>query len=98
MLPNAVKYVVPPTEFLGIYNMGNDNVGTLAKAWSKYKSLKVKDHDEKGSSIKATMWYPIFAAMVNVLLIVFLIGIIFFKAVKWKEYGLPQVLSMIVAL
>jgi protoporphyrinogen oxidase len=107
MLPNAVKFAVPPTEFLGTYNMGEDNVGKLAKDWFNYKSLKVQNHPKrdpkKGAvktddSIAATEWYPVFSAMVNVLLLMGLIGMIFLHAVRWKEYGLPQLLGLVLAL
>jgi hypothetical protein len=98
MLPNAVKYAVPPTEFLGTYNMGGDSVKKLAKDWFNYKSRKVKDHNKKDAHIGATEWYSIFAAMVNILLIMGLIGMIFLDAIKWKEYGLPQLLGLVVLL
>ena len=98
LLPNAVKYAVPPTEFLGTYNMGGDSVKKLAKDWFNYKSQKVKDHNKKDAQIGATEWYPIFAAMVNILLIMGLIGMVFLNAIKWKEYGLPQLLGLVVLL
>jgi protoporphyrinogen oxidase len=96
MLSNAVKYAVPPSEFLGTYNMGGDSVDNLAKNWFNYKSRKVKDHNKKNIPIAAVEWYPTFAAMVNVLLIMGVIGIVFLGGIKWKEYGLPQLLSLVV--
>jgi protoporphyrinogen oxidase len=98
MLPNAIKYAVPPTEFLGTYNMGGDSVKKLAKDWFNYKSQKVKDHNKKDARIGATEWYPIFAAMVNILLLMSLIGMIFLNAIRWKEYGLPQLLGLVLLL
>ena len=99
MLPNAIKYAVPPTEFLGTYNMGGDSVRKLAKDWFNYKSQKVKDHNnKKDAHINATEWYPIFAAMVNILLIMSIVGLIFLHAIKWDEYGLPQLLGLVVLL
>jgi protoporphyrinogen oxidase len=94
MLPNAVKFAVPPTEFLGMYNMGGDSVGRLAKDWFNYKSLKVKDHNKKDARIMATEWYPVFVALVNILFIMGLIGVVFLGAVKRKDYGLPQLLGV----
>ena len=98
MLPNAVKYAVPPTEFLGTYNMGGDSVRKLAKDWFNYKSQKVKDHNQKDARIGATEWYPIFATMVNIVFIMGLIGIVFLNIIKWKEYGLPQLLGLVLLL
>jgi len=96
MLPNAVKFAVPPTEFLGTYNMGGDSVGKLAKDWFNYKSQKVKEHNSKDAKIAATEWYPVFVALVNLLFIMGLIGTLLLGAIKRKEYGLPQLLSMAV--
>jgi protoporphyrinogen oxidase len=98
LLPNAVKYAVPPAEFLGTYNMGGDSVGSLAKDWFNYKSRKVKDHNKKEAGIGVAGWYPIFAAIVNVLLVMGLIGMAFLNAIRWKEYGLPQLLGLILIL
>jgi hypothetical protein len=98
LLPNSVKYAVPPAEFLGIYNMGGDSVGKLAKDWFNYKSLKVvKGHSKKDAKILAVEWYPIFAAIVNVLFLLGLIAIILLNAIRWKEYGFPQLMGRILA-
>ena len=98
MLPNAVKFAVPPTEFLGMYNMNKENVDKLAKDWFNYKTQKVQDHKKKPASMWETEWYPIFSALVNVLLIMGLIGIVFLNALPWKEYGLPQLLGVVLVL
>jgi protoporphyrinogen oxidase len=100
MLPNALKYAVPPTEFLGIYNMGGDSVGKLAKEWFNYKSQRVRQQDKKKrrDSIAAIDWFPIFGTMANILLLMGLIGVVFLGAIRWKEYGLVQLLAVILAL
>ena len=98
LLPNAVKYAVPPTEFLGMYNMGGDSVGSVAKDWFNYKSRQVQKHDKKKKqpdSIAATEWFPVFGTMANILLVMGLIGVIFLGAVRWKDYGVPQVLAVV---
>jgi protoporphyrinogen oxidase len=94
MLPNAVKFAVPPAEFLGTYNMGGDSVGKLAKDWFNYKSQKVKDHNKKDAKIVATEWYPVLAALVNLIFLMGLIGMVVLGAIKKKEYGLPQLLGV----
>jgi len=98
MLPNAVKFAVPPTEFLGTYNMGGDSVGKLAKDWFNYKSQKVKDHNKKDAKIAATEWYPVFVALVNLVFLMGLIGVVVLGAIKKKEYGLPQLLVIALLL
>jgi protoporphyrinogen oxidase len=98
MLPNAVKFAVPPTEFLGTYNMGADSVRKLAKDWFNYKSRKVWQHNKKNKDeIAATEWFPVFGSMANLLLILGIIGVIFVGAIRWKEYGIPQLLAIILA-
>jgi hypothetical protein len=94
MLPNAVKFAVPPVEFLGTYNMGGDSVGKLAKDWFNYKSQKVKDHNKKGATIVATEWYPVFVSLVNLAFLMGFVGMLVLGAVKKKEYGLPQLLAV----
>jgi protoporphyrinogen oxidase len=98
MLPNAVKFAVPPTEFLGTYNMGGDSVGKLAKDWFNYKSQKVKDHNKKDAKIAATEWYPVFVTLVNLVFVMGLIGMLVLGAIKRKEYGLPQLLGIALLL
>ena len=99
MLPNAVKYFVPPTEFLGEYNMGKDSVDKLAKDWFNYKTRKVQQHDKKKrNEIAATEWFPVFGAIANILLVMGLIGVALLGAINRKEYGLPQLLTIILAL
>jgi protoporphyrinogen oxidase len=98
MLPNAVKFAVPPTEFLGTYNMGSDSVGKLAKDWFNYKSQKVKDHNKKDARIAAIEWYPVVMALVNLVFIIALIGMVVLGAIKKQEYGLPQLLGIALVL
>jgi hypothetical protein len=75
--------------------MGGDSVGQLAKDWFNYKSRRiVKGHNKKDTKILAVEWYPIFAAVVNVIFVLGLIAMILLNAVRWKDYGLPQLLAM----
>jgi hypothetical protein len=73
----------------------------LAKDWFNYKSRQVQHHDKKkkkADTIAATEWFPIFGAVANILLVMGLIGVAYVGAVKWKEYGLPQLLAIVAAL
>jgi 4-amino-4-deoxy-L-arabinose transferase-like glycosyltransferase len=79
--------------------MGADSVGKLAKDWFNYKSRKVQDHKKKKSDeIVATEWFPVFGSMANLLLVMGLIGIVFLGRLRWKEYGLPQLLALVTTL
>jgi hypothetical protein len=97
LIPNAVKFAVPPTEFLGIYNMGADSVDRPAKDWFHYKSLKVKEHNKKEGPINMTEWYPVFAALVNVLLLIHVVGLVVLGGLK-KTSGLTRLLLMAITL
>jgi len=97
ILSNAIKFAVPPSEFLGTYNMGADSVGSLAKGWFNYRSQKVADHNNKAVPIKLIEWYPIFATLVNLLLLIHLIGLLVLGGLR-KSTGLPKLLVLIVSL
>ncbi len=93
--PNAVKFAVPPTEFLGTYNMGRDSVGAVAKDWFRYGSLEVTENNSQDTRFEVVEVYPIFAALVNVMFLLGLIGTILLKTIDWREYGIPQLLILV---
>jgi hypothetical protein len=98
LAPNAIKLAVPPEEFLGTYNMGEDSVGRLAKEWFQYKSLKVKEHNKKEATIRLVSWYPVFSVLVNLLLFIHLIGLLVFGTLKRQKKGLPKLLLLTITL
>ena len=98
MLPNAAKYIIPPTEFLSIYNMGEDSVGKLAQDWFHYKTRKVQDHKKRNPRVFATDWYPVFSTIVNIVFILGLISMLVLNGIRLKEYGLPQLFGLILIL
>jgi len=95
LLPNGIKYIVPPPEFLGIYNMGTDSISRLAKDWFHYKSLRVQDHKKREPGVIATIWYPIFSTVVNIVFILGLVSMLMLGVIRRKEYGLPQLVGLI---
>jgi len=96
MLPNAVKWAMPPTEFLGTYNMGGDSVGALAKNWFHYKSQRVTAQNKRVSLILFTEWYPIFSVLINLLLLIHLTGMIVFGS--WRGQSGEFVRLLIISL
>jgi hypothetical protein len=64
--PNFINYYSPPTEFLGIFNMGSDTVDPGAVAWFGYPSNKVH-HFSKDKNIILTAVFPLLLAMINVI-------------------------------
>lgn len=95
LLPNSVKYAVPPPEFLGIYNMGGDSVGKLAKEWFNYKTQKVRDHNNKNDRIGVTRIYPFVGAIINTFLLICVLGLAMFTGFKQGNKGLYRLLFMV---
>lgn len=73
--PNFINYYSPPTEFLGIFNMGSDIVDPGAVSWFGYKSNKVH-HFSKNKEIIITAIFPLLLAMVNVIFFFGFIGFV----------------------
>ena len=92
LLPNSIKYAVPPPEFLGIYNMGGDSVGRLAKEWFNYKTQRVREHNNKNARIGVAGIYPYWSTLVNVFLLICVAGLAVFTGFKQGDKGLFRVL------
>lgn len=73
--PNFINYYSPPTEFLGIFNMGSDTVDPGAVNWFGYKSNKVH-HFSKNKDIIVTAIFPLLLAMINVIFFFGFIGFV----------------------
>lgn len=90
--PNFLNYYSPPTEFLGIYNMGSDTVDPGALTWFGYKSNKVH-HFSKNKDIVLTIAFPLLLAMINVIFFFGFLGFVvlggfrkispYYKKVLW---------------
>jgi protoporphyrinogen oxidase len=97
MLPNAVKFAVPPPEFLGTYNMGEDSVGAAAKQWFQYKSLKVRDHNKNNAILSFTGGYSIFAVLVSLLFLIHIVGLLIFNIMKTQSAPAKKWLLLILS-
>jgi hypothetical protein len=95
--PNALKYAVPPLEFLGVYNMGGDSVGKMAKDWFNYKSQKVQNHvkDHQGSSLH---WYPVFSCLANIFLVISLVGFLIFQGMQKATPAYSKALLLVLSI
>lgn len=62
--PNLISYYVPPTEFLGSYNMGKDTVDPAAVLWFGLETNKVHSNLSDGV-IHITQVYSLILALVN---------------------------------
>lgn len=78
MLPNSIKYAIPPIECLGVYNMGRDSVTRPVQEWFKYKSMKIEDNN-RSTKIGAMQWYPVLFAITNILFLFSIAGYFLFN-------------------
>jgi len=75
MMPNMLKFAVPPAEFMGMYNMGLDSVARVAKDWFQYKSPRIAYHNSINQTVWVASWYPVFGAIANALFMLAGIGV-----------------------
>ncbi len=98
MLPNAIKFAVPPPEFLSTYNMGEDSVGVTAKEWFQYKSQKIRNHNQKNTIMSFPRWYSIFAVLVNLLFLIHAVGLLLFGSLKTQPSTAVKWLILVLGL
>jgi hypothetical protein len=79
LLTNALKYAVPPIEFLGTYNMGSDSVGNLPREWFGYRSQRVVHGPNKLTWLRI---YPVTVAIINIIFWGSLIGFTFLGGIQ----------------
>lgn len=93
LMPNALKYYVPPVEFLDTYNMGKDSVAPIAEFWFGYKTRKVSTIF-KDLKVSVLNFYPVTAAVFNILFVLGMIGFIVLKGIK--EYPVLSLALLLV--
>lgn len=84
LIPNAIKYYVPPVEFLGQYSTGVDSVHFIAKAWFDYRSNKITCHF-KDFNVRVLNYYPIMVGTLNVVLVLSIISFIILKGYRYDS-------------
>jgi len=93
MLNNALKFAVPPGEFLSTYNMGLDSVNSIAKDWFNYKSQKIASHDRnQRKDVPIIKWYSVLSMLVLLSLLINWIGLIVFAGFKKMSPHLSKLL------
>jgi hypothetical protein len=88
LLPNMLKYYVPPGEFLDEYNMGRDTVAQIAQFWFGYKSKNVHSIF-KSSKVDVLGFVPVLSGTMNLLfclgiLSLFMLGCVNRKSLLFK--------------
>jgi len=85
LIPNAMKYYVPPVEFLDHYSTGIDSVAQIAQVWFDYKSKKIRTN-LKDFKVNVLNFYPVFTGTMHVVLILSMLS--FFLLNGYRHY--PQ--------
>lgn len=81
LVPNALKYYVPPVEFLERYSTGVDSVNQIAKVWFGYKSVKIRTYF-KDFNVNVLDFMPILSGTMNAVLVLTAISFIFLQGYK----------------
>jgi len=84
LIPNAIKYYAPPSEFLDSYNMGLDTVMPLAQSWFDYKTRKVRTAF-KSLNVTSIEFMPILAGTMNIIFLLGLIGFCVLQKINGKS-------------
>jgi protoporphyrinogen oxidase len=98
LLQNAVKYAVPPVEFLQVYNMGQDSVAPIAKEWFNYKTQKVSNKNKIANRIGIMEGDGVVATIINVFFLICLVGIALFNGYRQSGSPLPKILLLVLTL
>jgi len=95
--PNMISYYAPPTEFLGIYNMGSDSVDQSAVRWFGYKTSTVRSYS-KDKKIRLTEIYTITLPLINIVFFTGFLGFFFIEGFKQvsKNYKKTLYLTLII--
>lgn len=65
ILPNSVKYLMPPGEYLEAYNTASYYVAPVAQQWFGYKSTKVYTRT-KDLDVNILNFYPLLSCIINI--------------------------------
>jgi hypothetical protein len=95
--PNAVKYYVPPTKFMGIYNMGNDSVEKIAASWFGWENKKVSTYF-KGKKIEVTESFTIISAVINFVFVISFFSFVFLSGFAKSSVSARRVLWLTVSI
>lgn len=83
-LPNLIKYYVPPTKFMGVYNLHNETVDDIVVSWFRWKSNKVSTY-RKNKTIPIAQSLSLISSIIN---IVFLLTYLGFLGIVGVRRGL----------
>jgi hypothetical protein len=83
VLPNSMKFLAPPVEFLGYYNTGMPIVSESAWKWFGYKNNQVSTRIKNG---KASILkpYPYLVSITNLIMLLMLLSYILLKGWQYN--------------
>ena len=79
--PNLVRYYNPPTTFMGIYNLGNSKVDSIAVTWFDWKNNQLPSR-LADKNIYLMNFFPAGLAIINPLFIASMLLFLFFSGLK----------------
>lgn len=82
IIPNTIRYFVPPVEFLGLFNANNEKIDDIAVSFFQYKSKSYKINLKDNT---VTSFYPILNTAVNVCFICCIIGFVVVGGLKSRN-------------
>jgi hypothetical protein len=83
VLPNSLKYLAPPVEFLGSYNLGQPTVNKLVVKWFGYTNNQVKTRT-KSDSVSILQPYPFLVSLINLILFLMLLSYILLQGWQYS--------------
>jgi hypothetical protein len=83
VLPNSLKYFLPPVEYLGYYNWSHPTVPETAAKWFGYKNNQVSTR-MKSSKVYVLLPFQYFVGITNLIMVLMLISYLLLKGWQYK--------------
>ena len=83
ILPNSLKYLAPPVEFLGSYNQGQPTVNKLVVKWFGYTNNQVKTR-MKSDTVSILQPYPFLVSIINLTLFLMFLSYLLLKGWQYS--------------
>jgi hypothetical protein len=93
VLPNLIDYYVPPTEFMGYYNMRSDSVSLTIVKWFGLKNNRVNNY-YNSKTIPIADVYTILIPIINVMFIASLLALLSLKTFTKENPLIKQILQI----
>jgi hypothetical protein len=95
--PNLKRYYAPPSNFMGIYNMGNATVDHIAVTWFGWKSNQLIIHADI-SAIPVADAFTIITPVINLVFVTGLVAFIGLAGFRQCNRYIKQIIGCILAI